>query len=372
MEKFASPIMVTQSTLPPFKEYCESISQIWDSHWLTNQGPLHEKFKKNAREYLKVENVSLFTNGHLALETAIKALNLKGEIITTPFSFASTTHAITNCGLKPVFCDIRSDNYTIDTNKIEDLITERTSAIIPVHVFGYPCDVRHIEEIAKKHKLSVIYDAAHVFGVRINNVGIGEFGDISMFSLHATKVFHSIEGGLLSYKNQDLEHKLDLLKNFGISGPETVECVGINAKMNEFQAAMGLLNLKSIEADIKSRGLITNIYRSLLSDVPGVHMTEDVQNVEHNFAYLPVLIDEAEYGMSRDNLFNILKEYNVFARKYFYPLISDFSCYKETYKNIDLPVAKYVSNRILTLPLYTSMEPAIAQNICEIIKAQIK
>ena len=258
MYKFEQPIMVTKSFLPPIDEYKKEIEKIWETNWITNQGPLHNKFNLQINNYLKVKNSTLFVNGHLALDTAIKSLELGGEVITTPFTFASTAHAIKMNGLKPVFCDINMKNYTLDVDKIESLVNEKTSAIVPVHVFGNPCDIEKIDNIANKYRLKVIYDAAHTFGVEVGGVGIGNFGDVSMFSFHATKVFNSIEGGVLTYSNEEYSKKFDLYKNFGISGPETVEVVGLNAKMNEFQAAMGIVNLRYVDEEISNRKKIAN------------------------------------------------------------------------------------------------------------------
>ncbi|MBX4258432.1 DegT/DnrJ/EryC1/StrS family aminotransferase [Clostridium estertheticum] len=368
MKKFEKPIMVTQSFLPPIEEYKEQIDRIWENNWVTNQGPIHKEFNKCITKYLKVNNSTLFVNGHLALDVAIKALNLKGEVITTPFTFASTTHAIKMNGVKPVFCDINVEDYTIDVSKIERLITKETSAIIPVHVFGTPCDVEGLQKIAEKYKLKIIYDAAHIFGVEVNGVGIGNFGDVSMFSLHATKVFNSIEGGVLTYNNLDYKRQFDLLKNFGITDPETVEAVGLNAKMNEFQAAMGLVNLRYIDEEINKRKKVVKKYRECLKDIQGITYLKDKIGIRHNYAYFPILVDEIEYGKTRNDLFKKLKEHNVFARKYFYPLVNEYDCYKNDYNVEDTPVAKYVGDRVLTLPMYGSLELDKVENICEIIK----
>ena len=366
MEKFIKPIMITKSFLPPIDEYKKEIDKIWETNWLTNMGPIHNEFEKKMKKYLKIGNLSLFTNGHLALETAIKGLKLKGEVITTPFTFASTTHAIVNCGLKPVFCDIEPDTFNIDVNKIEALITNKTCAILPVHVFGNPCDISGIEEIAKKHNLKLIYDAAHCFGVELNGIGIGNYGDISMFSLHATKVFHSIEGGILSFKDIEFEKRVRLLRNFGISGPESVEEVGTNAKMNEFQAAMGVVNLRYIDDEISKRKKIAYLYREKLENVKGIRILRDLQGVKHNYSYFPIIIDGKKLGISRDELFERLKEFNIFSRKYFYPLTTEYDCYKGKF-NSDVPIAKYISERVLTLPIYGSLEHEAVEKICEII-----
>lgn len=374
MKKIDEKIMVTKSFLPPFEEYSKEIEKIWESHWLTNMGPLHEEFKEKLKNYLKSDEITLVSNGHLGLEIALKAFQFSksAEIITTPFTFASTTHAIVNNGLKPVFCDINLEDYNIDCDKIERLITDKTVAIMPVHVFGTPCDVEKIEKIAEKYNLKVIYDAAHAFGVQISERGIGSFGDISMFSLHATKVFNSIEGGVLTYKDEKLRKKLRLLKNFGITGPETVESVGINCKMNEFQSAMGLVNLRYIDEQIKKREEITLKYRENLKEVEGLTLLEDKEGIKHNYSYLPILINEEKFGLNRDILFQKLQEYNIFTRKYFYPLVVDFDCYKDIYSGLELENAKYVANRVLTLPIYGELELVKVDYICEAIKEIVK
>lgn len=361
-------INVTKSYLPPFDEYVDKIKSIWDTNWVTNNGPLHSELEDKLKEYLKVENTTLFTNGHLALDSVFKVLNLKGEVITTPFTFASTTHAIVMNGLKPVFCDINMENFTIDVNKIEDLITENTVAIVPVHVFGYPCDVEKIEKIAKKHNLKVIYDSAHAFGVEVLGRGIGSFGDISMFSLHATKVYNSIEGGLLTYNNNCYIPEFLMAKNFGISGPETIEKIGINAKMNEFQAAMGLVNIEHVDEQIMNRKLIANTYRENIKDIKGIRFLNDVKGVKHNYAYFPIIVNEDMCGVTRDYIFEKLKEYNIYTRKYFYPLITDFECYKGKYNDKNLSNAKYIADRVLTLPMYGELKVEECKYICNALK----
>jgi len=350
-------IQVVKPFLPPFEEYLEVIEKIWNTEWLTNNGPLHKSFQKKLKEYLRVKNLTLFVNGHLSIEIALKSLNLAagGEVITTPFTFASTTHAIVNSGLKPVFADININDFTIDVKKIEDLITEKTVAILPVHIFGYPADVYSIDKIAEKYNLKVIYDAAHAFGVELNGKSIANFGDVSMFSMHATKVFHSIEGGFLVYGNDNLEYRLEMYKNFGLNGNENVDLVGINAKMNEFQAAMGLVNLKYIDLQISKRGKLVNFYREMLKDIDGIRFLEDINGLRHNYSYFPIIIDEKITKFTRDELYEELRKNNIFARKYFYPLVSDFNCYKDVFKNEKLSIAKYVSDRVLTLPLYYSL-----------------
>lgn len=368
MYYFKEPIQVTKAFLPPFKEYIEKIQSMWSTNWITNNGCLHNELENKIANYLGVNNATLFTNGHLSLDIAIKALNIKGEVITTPFTFPSTTHAIVLNNLKPVFCDINKEDFTIDVDKIEELITDKTSAIIPVHVFGYPCDVEKIERIAKDHNLKVIYDAAHVFGVEIGGIGIGNFGDISMFSLHATKVYNSIEGGILAYNNSDLEERLRSLKNFGYISNDEVEVVGLNAKMNEFQAAMGLCNLKYVDEQIKNRKEVARIYREQLEEVEGVYYLNDKEGIKHNYSYFPILVDEECTGITRDELHESLKEYNIYTRKYFYPMIPELECYKGKYNSNKLNVAKYVSDRVLTLPIYGQLNLQDAYNIANNIK----
>lgn len=368
MYYFKEPIQVTKAFLPPFKEYIEKIQSMWSTNWITNNGCLHNELENKIANYLGVNNATLFTNGHLSLDIAIKALNIKGEVITTPFTFPSTTHAIVLNNLKPVFCDINKEDFTIDVDKIEELITDKTSAIIPVHVFGYPCDVEKIEKIAKDHNLKVIYDAAHVFGVEIGGIGIGNFGDISMFSLHATKVYNSIEGGILAYNNSDLEERLRSLKNFGYISNDEVEVVGLNAKMNEFQAAMGLCNLKYVDEQIKNRKEVARIYREQLEEVEGVYYLNDKEGIKHNYSYFPILVDEECTGITRDELHESLKEYNIYTRKYFYPMIPELECYKGKYNSNKLNVAKYVSDRVLTLPIYGQLNLQDAYNIANNIK----
>ena len=360
-------INVTRSSMPGFEEYCEEIRDIWDSRWLTNMGVKHQKLEAELKKYLDVPNVTLFTNGHLALENIIEALELKGEIITTPFTFASTTHAIVRCGCTPVFCDINPEDYTIDAGQIESLITDRTSAIMPVHVYGNLCDVEAIEKIAEKHGLKVIYDAAHAFGVKKNGVGAANFGDAAMFSFHATKVFHTIEGGALCYRDAALEQRLKDLKNFGIHGPESVPFVGGNAKMNEFCAAMGICNLRHLDGEIAKRRKVVERYDALLGGVPGIKLNAKQPGVESNYAYYPVVFDGYKY--SRDEVHARLAEENIIARKYFYPLTNSFDCYRGQpgYDPDATPVAKHMADRVLTLPLYADLALEDVDRICRIV-----
>lgn len=358
-------IQVTRSSMPEFEEYIEEIRELWDSHWLTNMGVKHKELEEGLLKYLQTKNISLFTNGHLALECIIAALNLTGEVITTPFTFASTTHAIVRNGLIPVFCDINPEDYTIDVNKIEDLITEKTSAIIPVHVYGNVCNIKEIERIAKKHNLKVIYDSAHTFGVKVNGVGIANFGDASMFSFHATKVFNTIEGGAVTFNDESLKKKLKELKNFGITGSESVKYVAGNAKMNEFQAAMGICNLRHVDEEINKRMLVVEKYNSKLENVNGIKVWKPQEGITSNYAYYPVVFDNYKYN--RDEVFEKLKNEGIIARKYFYPLTNSFDCYKDNFKVNETPIARYISERVLTLPLYSDLSLDDVNRICDII-----
>lgn len=362
-------INVTRSSMPSFDEYCEEIKGLWDSHWLTNMGVAHKQLEAELKNYLHTPNITLYTNGHLALENAIAVMDLPkgGEVITTPFTFASTTHAIVRNGLVPVFCDVDPKNYTIDAAKIESLITAKTCAIVPVHVYGNMCDVEAIADIAKRHKLKVIYDAAHAFGVTYKGVSSANFGDISMFSFHATKVFNTIEGGAICYADDSLAQRLNDMKNFGIRGPESCAYVGGNAKMNEFQAAMGLCNLRHLEGEIAKRKAVVEHYRKRLSDINGIVLCRPQSDVQPNYAYFPVVFEGYKY--SRDEVFAKLGENNIVARKYFYPLTNSFECYKDmpTAGAEKTPVAKYLSDRVLTLPLYADLAIEDVDRICDII-----
>lgn len=363
-------ILVTQATLPEMNEYMDEIRSIWETNWLTNMGEKHQTLQEKLRDYLQVQNIELLVNGHMALELTLQALDLKGEVITTPFTFASTTHAIVRNGLEPVFCDIRSDNYTIDAEKIEELITDKTCAIMPVHVYGNVCDVERIQEIADKHKLKVIYDAAHTFGELYKGKGIGTYGDASCFSFHATKVFNTIEGGAVCYRDTELGECIYNLKNFGIRGQEIVESVGANAKMNEFQAAMGICNLRHIDEQIRKRKRIVNHYQERLGNIQGIDIWYEQKNVQSNYAYFPMLIHK-ESGLSRDEVFELLAANNIFARKYFYPLTSVFDCYKEKFDVNLTPIAKSISDEVLTLPLYPDLSLDVIDKICDIIQQNV-
>jgi len=358
-------ILVTRSFLPPMEEYINEIKELWDTHWITNMGVKHQILEEKLKEYLNVENITLFTNGHLALEGIIQAMDLKGEVITTPFTFVSTTHAIVRNGLNPVFCDVTYEDYTMNVDKIEELITDKTSAIVPVHVYGNICNYHKIEEIAKKYNLKVIYDAAHAFGETIDGKSVANLGDASMFSFHATKVFNTIEGGAITYKNPDLKEKLDQVKNFGIIGPESIESIGGNAKMNEFQAAMGICNLRHVEEEIQKRKKVVKRYIERLLDIRGIKLNSYNKKLKCNYAYFPVLFDG--YKASRDEVYEELKKNNIMARKYFYPLTNDAQCYKNRFSTEQTPIAKYVADRILTLPLYGDLELSTVDKICDII-----
>jgi len=362
-------INVTRSSMPSFEEYCEEIKELWDSHWLTNMGVKHQQLQAQLEAYLGTPHVTLYTNGHLALENVIAAMNLPvgGEVITTPFTFASTTHAIVRNGLVPVFCDINDVDYTMDVTKIEALITEKTCAIVPVHVYGNICDVDTIQTIADKHGLKVIYDAAHAFGVTYNGKGIGNFGDASMFSFHATKVFNTIEGGAVTFAEDTLEEVLYDMKNFGIRGPEEVVFVGGNAKMSEFQAAMGICNLRHVDGEIRKRGAVVEQYRRRLSGVKGIRLTPWQQGVKTNFAYFPVVFDGYQY--TRDQVFEMLARRGIVARKYFFPLTNSYECYKDlpTAGEEKTPMAKYIADRVLTLPMYADLSQEDVDRICDII-----
>lgn len=362
-------IFVTRPHLPPFEEYAAQIRPLWDSQWITNLGALHQQLESALAQRLRVEGLSLFSNGHLALEGALQALKLSGEVITTPFTFASTTHAIVRQGLVPVFCDVKETDGTIDESRIEELITQKTSAILPVHVYGNCCNVQAIESIAQKHGLKVIYDAAHAFGVELNGRGIGSYGDLSMFSFHATKVFHTIEGGAVCYNIPAFWKDFHHIRDFGIEGEESITAVGGNAKMNEFQAAMGLCNLRHFDEEVGKRKVLFETYQRQLEGIPGLQMLHQRQGAVSNYAYMPVLIDPDEFGMSRDALYTALREHRIFTRKYFYPLVTDFACYREQYARVQLPVAKRMAERVLTLPLYSELRIEEAEEICRTIQS---
>lgn len=364
-----SNILVTRSSMPSLDEYVDEIKEIWDTHWMTNMGIKHQQLQKQLEEYFGIPHVTLYTNGHLALENVLTAMNLPkgGEVITTPFTFASTTHAIVRNGLIPVFCDINEEDYTIDVNKIESLISDQTVAILPVHVYGNMCDVEGIERIAKKYGLKVIYDAAHAFGVKYKGISSACFGDASMFSFHATKVFNTIEGGCVCFKENSWVQLLNGMKNFGIHGPESVEYVGGNAKMNEFQAAMGICNLRHLDEEIEKRKRVVERYIEKLDGINGINLCRIQENTNSNYAYFPVVFDGYKY--TRNEVFEKLAEHGIGARKYFYPLTNSFECYRNypTAGAEKTPIAQHIALRVLTLPLYADLSMENVDHICDII-----
>lgn len=363
-------IFVTQPALPPIDEFSEYLKQIWESKILTNNGPFHQQFEKELADFLGVKYVSLFSNGTMALITALQALNIKGEVITTPFSFVATTHSLWWNNIKPVFVDIEPDHYNIDPEKIEAAITPDTTAIMPVHVYGNPCNVEAIEKISEKYGLKVVYDAAHAFAVKRNGTSVMNCGDLSVLSFHATKVFNTIEGGAIVSHDESMKKRIDYLKNFGFEDEVTVVTPGINAKMNELQAALGLLQLKYVDGYIHKREAAVSHYSKLLSGIPGLHMQEKIIDTESNYAYLPILIDSQLYGKTRDEVYNILKENNIFARRYFYPLISQFPSYSglQSAKPENLPVATRVASQVICLPVYPGLGKEDITRICNILK----
>lgn len=366
----ANDILVTRASLPDYEEYIKEIAPMWENHWITNMGEKHRELQKKLEAYLGVTHVELLTNGHMALEMSLQAMNLQGEVITTPFTFASTTHAIVRNGLEPVFCDIDPITYTIDTSKIEDLITDRTCAIMPVHVYGNICNIEEIQKIARKYSLKVIYDAAHTFGETYNGQGIGSFGDVSCFSFHATKVFNTIEGGAVCYCDEKFGQRLAELKNFGIHGPEEVDAVGANAKMNEFCAAMGLCNLRHVDEEIEKRKRVVEFYRRRLEGIEGLQLNAIQDNVRSNYAYFPVVFWEKQFGATRNDVFNVLAQNGIGARKYFYPLTNSFACFEKKYDINQTPVAKKIAERVLTLPLYADLEETDINRICDMLLQQ--
>ena len=362
-------ILVIQSSMPPFEEYVEAIRPLWESHWLTNMGSYHKQLESALREYLEVPELSLMVNGHMALELTLQAFDFpeNSEVITTPFTFVSTTHAIVRNHLTPVFCDIKPEDGTIDETKIEELITEKTVAIVPVHVYGNVCNVEAIQHIADKYNLKVIYDAAHAFGVTYKDKGIGNFGDASVFSFHATKVYNTIEGGAVTFSDHKLYEKLYNLKNFGIRNEELVVAVGANAKMNEFCAIMGLCNLKYIDETLKNRKFKYDYYMEKLMKIQGLRFLTKSEWETSNYAYFPIVI-EKEYGMTRDQLYDKMRRENIYARKYFYPITADQACFRNKYKKDNLEIARELSEKILIVPFYEQLETEQIDRIVEVIQ----
>ncbi len=362
-------IFVTRPSLPPLDEYVDYLQKVWDNHILTNIGPLHEEFRERLTKLMEVPFCFPCVNGHMALELVIQAFGLKGEIITTPYTFASTTHAIVRNGCTPVFCDIKEDDCTMDTRMLENLITDKTVAIIPIHVYGVPCNVEEIERIAEKHGLKVIYDAAHAFGVSVGGNSIAKYGDASIFSFHATKVFNTIEGGCVALKDSSVALELYHLANFGIMGEELVSSVGANAKMNELQAAMGLCNLNHFEENVAKRKAIFEKYKEELSDIKGLKMIKPYrEDVKLNYAYYPVFFDANVLHKSRDAVYDYLSSKNIFARKYFYPITSEFDCYRNKGYKGTTEIAYKLSEQVLTLPIYPDLKMEEVEMICREIR----
>lgn len=368
MKPFPEPIYVTRPFLPPLPEFCEALQEIWDNRWLTNRGPIEIRFEKVLSNFLNASNVCLFNNGTLALQIALQGMGISGEVITTPFSFVATTHALFWNKVRPVFCDIEPKYYTIDPEKIEDLITPWTTAILAVHVFGHVCQLDKLANIAKKHNLTLIYDSAHAFGVKVNGKPVTAYGDLNVLSFHATKLFHTFEGGALVFQEEGLKSKFNYLKNFGFKNEVEVVMPGTNAKMTEFQALMGTSVLEYFDHILSKRSEISRVYRERLADVPGLKFCEKPPpDVDYNYSYVPVQIDEDEFGCSRDYLYEELKTYNVFTRRYFYPLITDYACYQHVSLTDSLKNARLVSNRILTLPIYSELPLEDVEKICDLI-----
>lgn len=360
-------IYVTKAFLPPYEEYIEKIKYLWDNSKITNAGEYHNQLEDELAKYLKVSHLSLFTNGHMALELLLQSLELEGEVITTPYTFASTTHAIIRSGLKPVFCDIKEDDFTIDEKLVEDLITDKTVAILPVHVYGHVCNNDALERTAKRNNLKLIYDAAHAFAVEKDGESVIGYGDASILSFHATKVFNTVEGGAVVYHNEHLGRRLYGMRNFGIRNETTVDAAGANAKMDEFRAAMGLCNLKYIDDVIARRKIRYERYLYNLQNVDGVSVYSVPDNIKYNYAYFPVFIDQDIYGSQvRNQIYDYLRQYGIYTRKYFYPLITEMDCYRNVYDSDLTSVAKRISEGILTLPLYPDLEFDIIDRISEL------
>jgi dTDP-4-amino-4,6-dideoxygalactose transaminase len=370
LKPFDEPIYVTRPLLPPLERFNVRLQEVWESRWLTNMGDQHEQLGRAIRQYLDVPEVSLFNNGTIALLVALRALDLDGEVITTPFTFPATPHAISWSGAVPVFCDIDAVTLTLDPARVEQAITPRTSGILAVHAYGMPCDVGALQTIADNNGLKLVYDAAHAFGVKIDGVSIGNFGDISMFSFHATKLFHSAEGGALACRNGTTRQLVDQLKNFGILNQEAVGPIGINGKMTELQAALGLAVLDCVPEELQCRRAVIARYREGLDGIPGLKVMQEGPGIESSCQYFVVRIDPVRFGCSRDVVFERLKHYNVFARKYFYPLCSEYDCYNDLPSSAPglLPVANEAAGQVLCLPLYGSLPLDVCDAICDIIR----
>ena len=370
IEPFPKPVYVTRPFLPPLDEFNKALEEIWDSRWLTNDGPILKRFTSQLCNSFETDNLCLFNNGTLALQIALQGMEISGEVITTPFTFVARTHALFWNKIRPVFVDIEPDYYTLDPEKVEAAITPWTTAILATHVYGHPCKLNKLADIARRHNLKLIYDAAHAFGVSVGNKSIAHFGDLSMFSFHATKLFHSIEGGMLIFKEAGLKSRFDYLKNFGFKNEVEVVMPGTNAKMNEMQALMGAQVLRYLDEVIEKRARITELYRDLLKEVPGIHLPPPFPpEIKYNYAYMPIEVDKQEFGMDREALYEKLKEWNVFTRRYFYPLVCDFACYQSVTVNGPLTLARRAAERILTLPIYDSLDLSDVEAICKIIKS---
>lgn len=368
IKPFEKPIYVTRPFLPPLERFTDGLKEIWDNAWLTNNGPVLQRYTAGLARFLKTDNVCVFNNGTLALQIGLQGMGISGQVITTPFTFVATTHALFWNRIHPIFVDIEPGNYTLDPEKVEAAITPWTTAILAVHVFGFPCNLSALADIARRHNLVLIYDAAHAFGVEVGGKSIADYGDLSMFSFHATKLYHSVEGGLLTFKDPELKITFDYLKNFGFENETEVVMPGTNAKMNELQALMGLLVLEHLEEIIEKRRRITEIYRERLSEIPGIHLPlQPAAGVRYNFAYMPIEIGEAEFGMARDAFYEELKQYNVFARRYFYPLINEFPCYRNLSVKDPLIEARRVASEIVTLPIYADLGEDEVHRICDIV-----
>jgi dTDP-4-amino-4,6-dideoxygalactose transaminase len=369
IKPFDKPIYVTKPWLPLLEEFQRGLAEIWDRGVLTNNGPVVERFRAELAEYCETENLCLFANGTLALQIALQGMGITGDVITTPYTFVATVHSLFWNKVRPVFVDIEPEHYTLDPEQVEAAITPWTSAILGVHVYGHPCRLEELERIARKHNLKLLYDAAHAFGVRVNGRPIGQFGDLSMFSFHATKLFHSVEGGMLTFGDATLRRRFDYLKNFGYENEVEVVMPGTNAKMNELQALMGRLVLKRMGEIVGKRRQIAETYRRELMTIPGIRTAAlAAPGVEYNHAYFPIEVEEREFGASRDELYTGLKEWNVFARRYFYPLVTDFACYRGIVREGELPVARSVASRIITLPIFSDLGLDDVVRICDIIR----
>ncbi len=369
IKPFDKPIYVTKPWLPPLEEFQRGLVEIWGRGVLTNNGPVVQRFRAELAEYCETENLCLFANGTLALQIALQGMGITGDVITTPYTFVATVHSLFWNKVRPVFVDIEPEHYTLDPEQVEAAITPWTSAILGVHVYGHPCRLEELQRIARKHNLKLLYDAAHSFGVRVNGRPIGQFGDLSMFSFHATKLFHSVEGGMLTFGDGTLRRRFDYLKNFGFENEVEVVMPGTNAKMNEFQALMGRLVLKRMNEIVEKRRRLAQTYRCELMTIPGIRTAAlPDPGVEYNHAYFPIEVDEREFGASRDQLYRGLKEWNVFARRYFYPLVTDFACYRGIVRECELPVARSVASRIITLPIFSDLGLNDVARICDIIR----